>query len=224
MLFFHILILALASLASATECIACSASQLAGPCRAVTLIFARGSTEPGNIGIVVGPGLAHGLRKRYGSRNVAVQGVVYPAKIPGNYEAEGCEAVGITNFVSDLRRAAGKCPSTKIVAGGFSQGAACLHAAFKRIDQQTRDRVVGVVTFGDTRNHQDGGKVPSFPPDRTRIYCNKADEVCTGTLKTSAAHRAYFKDVGPAVKFLSERIGEVKGGTRGGKIGVDLLT
>ncbi|KAF2150398.1 carbohydrate esterase family 5 protein [Myriangium duriaei CBS 260.36] len=183
----------------------------AGPnCRPVTFIFARGSTEPGTLGIVVGPGVSCGLKSHYGARNVRSIGVRYPAKTSGNYEAEGCHAEGITQFVSDLTTTVSQCPNTKIVAGGFSQGAACLHAAFRRLDITTLARVVGVVTFGDTRNKQDGGKVPNFPPERTKIYCNKGDEVCNGVLKTSNAHRTYFKDTPAATRFLVKMIGPIQ--------------
>jgi len=46
-----------------------------GPCKNVTLIFARGTTETGNMGFTVGPSLAIQMRAVFGATNVAVQGV-----------------------------------------------------------------------------------------------------------------------------------------------------
>lgn len=51
-----------------------------GICKPFTLIFARGTTEQGNIGSIVGPPFVLALQKVFGANNVAVQGVNnYPA-------------------------------------------------------------------------------------------------------------------------------------------------
>jgi cutinase len=60
-----------------------SESQASGPCKKITLIFARGTTETGNMGITVGPSLAKQLRSVYGNADVAVQGVDYGASFSG---------------------------------------------------------------------------------------------------------------------------------------------
>ena len=48
------------------------------PCKAATVIFARGTTESGNVGSIAGPPLFNALGSAF-----AVQGVDYPADIPG---------------------------------------------------------------------------------------------------------------------------------------------
>ena len=54
-----------------------------GVCKPFTLIFARGTTETGNIGELVGPPFVLALKEAFGANNVAVQGVNnYPAVIP----------------------------------------------------------------------------------------------------------------------------------------------
>ena len=51
-----------------------------GKCKPVTLIFARGTSELGNIGQIVGPPFVVALEKEFGKGNIAVQGVNdYPA-------------------------------------------------------------------------------------------------------------------------------------------------
>ena len=53
------------------------------PCKTVTLLFARGTAETGNIGQLVGPPLVVALEKEFGKGNIAVQGVNdYPAIVP----------------------------------------------------------------------------------------------------------------------------------------------
>lgn len=55
------------------------------PCRAVTLIYARGTTQAGNVGdaAAVGPIFFNNLAQRIGASNLAVQGVDYPANVFG---------------------------------------------------------------------------------------------------------------------------------------------
>jgi cutinase len=56
---------------------------LSGACKAYTVIFARGTTESGNVGTIAGPPFFQALATRVGAGNLAVQGVDYPADIPG---------------------------------------------------------------------------------------------------------------------------------------------
>ena len=49
------------------------------PCKELTVIFARGTSEPGNIGSVIGPPLLSALQSSLGASSVAYQGVPYPA-------------------------------------------------------------------------------------------------------------------------------------------------
>jgi len=53
------------------------------PCKALTLIFARGTDEPGNVGDVAGPPFFAALRSDLGTDQVTVQGVDYSADVLG---------------------------------------------------------------------------------------------------------------------------------------------
>lgn len=59
---------------------------LSGSCKAVTVIWARGTTEPGNVGVLVGPPFFNALKSRIGGGNVAIQGVPYNADVEGFLE------------------------------------------------------------------------------------------------------------------------------------------
>ena len=50
-------------------------------CAPLTIIFARGSTEFGNVGTFAGPPFFHVLRSQLGNAGVLVQGVDYPASL-----------------------------------------------------------------------------------------------------------------------------------------------
>lgn len=55
-----------------------------GPCKEYTVLFARGTTEPGNVGILVGPPFFEALRDRVGKAKLAIQGVNgYDADVEG---------------------------------------------------------------------------------------------------------------------------------------------
>lgn len=68
-------------------------NELSGSCKAYTVVFARGTTEPGNVGILVGPPFLEALDAAVGDANIAVQGVNnYAADVQG-YLAGG-DALG----------------------------------------------------------------------------------------------------------------------------------
>lgn len=50
-------------------------------CTDLTVIFARGTGEPGNAGIISGPPMFKALRQKLGADRVTVQGVNYPASV-----------------------------------------------------------------------------------------------------------------------------------------------
>jgi hypothetical protein len=62
-------------------------------CAAMSVIFARGTTEPGNVGVLTGPEFFTALEATVGAQNVAVQGVDYSASIDGFLE--GGDPAGI---------------------------------------------------------------------------------------------------------------------------------
>lgn len=87
-----------------------------GGCKDYTLVFARGTTEPGTMGMTVGPALQAGLS---GSK-WDIQGVSYSASI------DGINCIGLPGGVkamAQINKISEKCPNTKIVAAGYSQGA-----------------------------------------------------------------------------------------------------
>lgn len=91
---------------------------VSGACRGTTIIYARGTTEAGNVGSVAGPPFFTALGSALGGRsNLAVQGVDYPADVAG-FLAGGSRQ-GISRAAELVRLAQSKCPQTKIVLSGY---------------------------------------------------------------------------------------------------------
>lgn len=88
-----------------------------------------------------------------------------------------------------------------------SQGAALIAAAVSDLSSTVRNQVQGAVLFGYTKNQQNGGRIPNYPTDRTRIYCAQGDRVCEGTLIVAPPHFSYDDEArGVAATFLASRI------------------
>ncbi|KAI1491415.1 carbohydrate esterase family 5 protein [Biscogniauxia mediterranea] len=181
-------------------------------CKPVIFIFAKATFEPGNLGNTVGPPMSDGLKAAFGVENVATQGVDYYGFLETNFYPGGAPPWGIYDMQVLLTTAAA-CPDSKIVAGGYSQGAALTHRAIEGLGQSVKDKIAAVVTFGDTQTLQDGGRIRGFPPDRTLIICNVGDIVCTGTLYTYPVHYDYLKWVPAAVAFLAQKLLDANNGS-----------
>ena len=102
-----------------------------GVCKPVTYIFARGTTEIGNMGSTVGPALQRALESAFGQNNVATQGVTYPADVAGAISGalSPATAQGARTMASLTQQALSKCPDTKVILAGYSQGAEQVHGA-----------------------------------------------------------------------------------------------
>lgn len=89
-------------------------------CPAIEVVFARGTGEPPGLGRV-GGAFVDSLRGQVGGRSVGAYGVNYPASYDFLEAASGAnDASGHTQFMVN------NCPDTKLVLGGYSQGAAVI--------------------------------------------------------------------------------------------------
>ncbi|KAE9991998.1 hypothetical protein EG327_010388, partial [Venturia inaequalis] len=147
-----------------------------------------------------------GIKSAFGSSRVAVEGVDYGALLSTNFNPGGSDYAGISEMKSLFQDAASKCPNSAIVAGGYSQGAALVHRAIENLSSSVKDKIVGVVTYGDTQNLQDGGQIPNFPRAKVLVICNTGDAVCAGTLTILAPHLDYVRRVPEAVSFLNGKL------------------
>ena len=95
-------------------------SAAAGPCSDVEVVFARGTFEAPGVGDT-GQAFVDALRAKLGGKSVEVYPVDYPASLDFATAADG--VIDASNKVRDV---AASCPNTKMVLGGYSQGAAVI--------------------------------------------------------------------------------------------------
>jgi cutinase len=180
----------------------------AAPCPDVEVVFARGTFEPPGVGDV-GQAFVDSLRAKTGGKSVDVYGVNYPASLDFATAADG--VVDASNKVRDM---AAQCPDTKIVLGGYSQGAAV--AAYITEDAVPKgfalppgltgpmppsvaDHVAAVALFGKPSSGFLQMIYTGAPPitvgrlyaDKTTDLCIPEDSVCAPGGNDSAAHNLY---------------------------------
>ncbi|MCJ1303225.1 hypothetical protein MMC08_006033 [Hypocenomyce scalaris] len=168
-----------------------------GDCAPITIIFARGTIELGNVGELAGPPFFNALDILVGAPNVAVQGVDYPATIEGYLE--GGDAGGSALLASLTEQAASQCPQTQIVLSGYSQGAQLVHNGAKQISAQVAARVKAVVLFGDP---DEGQTLPNIPESIVDSYCFADDLICHGLPIVDTYHLSYAVDATAAAMFV----------------------
>jgi cutinase-like protein len=93
----------------------------AEPCPDVQVVFARGTDDPPGLG-PTGQAFVDSLRPRVGAKSLDEYAVNYPATHDWTTAGEA----GITDAGAHVVSMAHDCPNTKMVLGGYSQGAAVM--------------------------------------------------------------------------------------------------
>jgi cutinase len=185
----------------------------AAPCPDVEIVFARGTTEPPGVG-GIGQAFVDSLRSQLGGRSVGVYAVNYPA------DHDFLQATaGAADAAAHVQLTTSTCPSTKIVLGGYSQGAAVidgitgdparLFGLGQPMPPEVANHVAAVAVFGNPLNRF-GGPLTALSPlygAKTIDLCNGADPVCSPG-EDRAAHSQYV-DAGltsQAAAFAADRV------------------
>lgn len=140
----------------------------AEPCSDVELIFGRGTSEDPGIGRV-GQALADALAPQLGGRTLSTYGINYPATYDFLAAADGAN-----DAQARIAALAAQCPSTKVVLGGYSQGAAIV------------DMLIGLPPVGDKI-----GEVGSAPPLPDNLAGRVAAVAVFGNPGAKFSHPAY---------------------------------
>jgi cutinase len=189
------------------------ATAAAQSCPDTEVVFARGTGEPPGIGRV-GDAFVNSLRAKLPGRSVGAYGVNYPASYNFLQATDGAnDASGHLRYMADT------CPATRLVLGGYSQGAAVIDmvtatpvAGFsvsRPLPPETADRVAAVALFGNPSKHLGEMSTvlsPQFAA-KTIDVCTGNDPVCS-LGRSWSAHTAYVQTglTSQAAAFVAARL------------------
>lgn len=183
-------------------------------CADVSVIFARGTAEPAGLGRV-GQAFVDDLRGELGGRSVDAKAVNYPA----SYDFLQSAPAGADDASAQIQATAASCPDTRIVVGGYSQGAAVVDliagdpaATFgfgRPMPAAVADHVAAVAVFGNPAGHIGRSLTTSSPlyGAKTIDLCNGADPICSAG-DDRPAHSNYVQAglVSQAADFVAGRV------------------
>ncbi len=180
-------------------------------CPGVEVVFARGTDEPPGVGRVGGAFISS-LRQQT-SKSVGSYAVNYPASKDFLAAADG--ANDASNHVQQM---ANNCPNTRLVLGGYSQGAAVIDIVTAApvpglgftnpLPPDAADHVAAVALFGNPSGRA-GGLMSALAPafgGKTIDLCNEGDPICSNGDQWKA-HMGYVPGLtSEAAKFVAGRL------------------
>ncbi|MDY6998421.1 MAG: cutinase family protein [Actinomycetota bacterium] len=203
----------------------------AQPCPDVDVVFARGTGEAPGVG-GIGQAFVDAVRAQAAGRSVGVYPVNYPAGDNFFDRAAFARTVvdGVRDAADHVQATAANCPDTRIVLGGYSQGAVVAgfvtaaevpagvpaDAVPEPMPPEVADHVAAVVLFAlpSAEFMQQFGAPPvAIGPryaDETLQLCAAGDTICSGAPGGSAtlAHALYAVDgsVNEAAAYVVARL------------------
>jgi cutinase-like protein len=145
----------------------------AGPCPDVEVVFARGTNEPPGVG-GVGQAFIDSLRSQARGRSVGAYAVNYPA----TDDFVRSSLAGAGDARAHIQSTAANCPNTRMVLGGYSQGAGVIDMATNDLPPQVADHVAAVAVFGNPESTfartLGAGRLPTISP----LYQPKMIDLC----------------------------------------------
>ena len=154
----------------------------ADQCPDVEVVFARGTNEPPGLGFV-GQVFVDSLSAQLPGRAVAVYAVNYPAS--DNYLSSASE--GSADARAHIQSIVASCPNTRIIVGGYSQGASVTQLSTSALAPAVADRIAAVALFGSPSSEfssmlAGGAPLPTVSPDfrtKTIDLCIPGDPICS---------------------------------------------
>jgi cutinase len=166
-------------------------------------VFARATTEPPGIG-EVGQALVDSLRSQVGRRSVGVYAVNYPA----TEDFSNSASIGANDARAHVQTVAATCPNTRMVLGGYSQGAividliTAIPVAFAGftpapMPAEVADHVAAVAVLGNPLNRSLGTPLTSVSPQygpKVIDLCVPGDPICSPGGTAVPSHDEMFSD------------------------------
>lgn len=163
-------------------------SASAAPCPDVEVTFARATNEPPGVG-GVGQEFIDALRSKVGGRSVGV----YPVNYPATEDWAPSSSAGANDASAHVQSMVADCPNTKIVLGGYSQGAMVIDlitiaqfpvAGFipDSLPADAAEHVAAVAVFGNPADRYLGAPISAVSPwygAKSIDLCAPGDPICS---------------------------------------------
>ncbi len=180
----------------------------ADDCPNAEVVFARGTGEPVGPG---GPGQAFydSLTSQLPGKTINLYAVNYPSTT--DYANSAKE--GAADEVAHVQATAANCPNTKIVIGGYSQGAGVADLTSHQLPPQVANRVAALALFGNPQSSYAKGLADNQIPPLNPSYTPKAFDICLPNDNICAeggsiiAHLGYVPDAtNQAATFVAQKL------------------
>ncbi len=200
-------------------------SSSAAACSDVEVVFARATTEPPGLG-QAGQVFVDTLRSQASGKTVSAYAVNYPA----SEDFVSSASAGAADANAHVQRTVASCPNTKVVLGGYSQGALVVDLITAiplsiggftpaPLGPEVADHVAAVAVFGNPLGRYVGAPLTAVSPTygpKTADICAQGDPICspgnaglpTRDEEFSPVHLSYVKSglVAQGASFAAGRL------------------
>ncbi|MEU0797487.1 cutinase family protein [Amycolatopsis sp. NPDC005961] len=202
-------------LAAVGFAVATAPAASAAPCTDIDVPVARGTFEPGTLGLIVGDPVYQAVQNQLRPRSLSGYRVDYPADLgePASVQK------GNTDLVNHVRAQAAACPQQRFVLVGYSQGANVVDNSLgvssdgalvggpivATIPAELAPRIAAVLLFGNPIRAI-GRQVTGPYQSRTKDYCADGDPVCQPGGTNFLAHLSYGGNAADAAAFAAGKV------------------
>jgi cutinase len=180
----------------------------ADPCPDAEVVFARGTGEPPGVG-GAGQAFIDSLNAQVPGKSVGV----YPVNYPATPDYVDSAKAGAADADAHIQNMVASCPNTKMVLGGYSQGAGVMDMTSHQLSPQVANHVAAVALFGNPQSSYakqlSANQIPAINPSyssKTIDICLPDDNICAegGSI---IAHLGYVPDAtNQAAGFVAGRL------------------
>ena len=149
-------------------------------CPDAEVVFARGSGQPVGLGDV-GEAFVASLLEQSPGRDVRV----YPVEYPASTDYHNSALLGENDATTHIQATVANCPNTKLVLGGYSQGASVMEMSSNSLPAAVANHVAAVALFGPPSSPYStslwGGPLPVLAGSyraKTIDFCLPGDIYC----------------------------------------------
>ncbi|NEB04039.1 cutinase family protein [Streptomyces sp. SID13726] len=205
---------ALSLVGGATVATVTAPSATAAACSDIDVVAARGTFEPGTLGLIVGDPVFSALQRKLTGRSLSSYKVNYPADLSLTSAAQGN-----ADLVNHVNSQASACPNQRFVLVGYSQGANVVDNSIgissagavvgspivATLPAAVEPKVAAVLLFGNPIRAI-GKSVTGTYQSRTIDFCAEGDPVCEAGGDDTLAHLSYTANADAAAAFAAGKV------------------